>query len=111
MAFVEEAGTDRDGHPRAIFDIKQYEKTPSIRKYIRSTQRLLYGQYSHTGAQRQYASQLLSSAGKKDGLYWNKGDRQPTNPVSSTVATASDEGYTVERRNAEIPTTAITLCF
>ena len=45
----------------------------------------------------------FSTPGEKNGLYWEKGNLQSTRPLSRAVATASDEGYTVERLEAGSP--------
>ena len=47
----------------------------------------------------EYAIKLLSSPGKKDGLYWEVvGDEQPS-PLGPLVTFAADEGYTRQKGN------------
>ncbi len=41
----------------------------------------------------QYAQRIFSSAGKKDGLYWENPDGTPGGPIGQTVAHAIHEGY------------------
>jgi hypothetical protein len=44
----------------------------------------------------QYAQQIFSSPGKKDGLYWKNPDGTPGGPVGDTVARAIAEGYSAK---------------
>jgi hypothetical protein len=41
----------------------------------------------------EYAQRLASSPGKKDGLYWETGDDEPSSPLGPLVAEAQAEGY------------------
>jgi len=41
----------------------------------------------------QYAQKLISTPGKKDGLYWKNDDGTHGGPISETVARAIEEGY------------------
>ena len=41
----------------------------------------------------QYARRLLSSPGKKDGLYWPAADGEPESPLGPLVANARAQGY------------------
>jgi len=40
-----------------------------------------------------YATKLMSSAGKKDGLYWPTEEGQPQSPLGDAVAEAQSQGY------------------
>jgi hypothetical protein len=42
----------------------------------------------------QYAQRIISTPGKRDGLYWKNEDGTPGGPVSEAVARAIEEGYT-----------------
>jgi len=42
----------------------------------------------------QYAQKIISTPGKRDGLYWKNADGTPGGPISEPVARAIDEGYT-----------------
>lgn len=42
----------------------------------------------------QYAQRIISTPGKRDGLYWVNPDGTPGGPVSEAVAKAIEEGYT-----------------
>jgi hypothetical protein len=44
-----------------------------------------------------YADRLLSSPGKRDGLYWAPEPGQPESPLGPAVGGARQEGYTLER--------------
>jgi hypothetical protein len=48
----------------------------------------------------QYAQKLISSPGKKDGLYWQNADGSPGGPISEAIARAIEEGYSFDRRSA-----------
>ncbi|NTU60129.1 MAG: DUF2950 domain-containing protein [Deltaproteobacteria bacterium] len=41
----------------------------------------------------QYAQKIISTPGKKDGLYWENADGTPGGPVSRAIAHAIEEGY------------------
>lgn len=43
----------------------------------------------------QYAQKILSTSGKKDGLYWENEDGTPGGPISKAVAQAIAEGYSM----------------
>jgi hypothetical protein len=47
---------------------------------------------SYTGTS-QYAQRIISTPGKKDGLYWRNQDGSPGGPVSEAIAKAIEEGY------------------
>ena len=44
-----------------------------------------------------YADRLLSSPGKRDGLYWKSGQGQPDSPMGPAVSGAMGQGYTLKR--------------
>ena len=44
-----------------------------------------------------YADRLLSTQGKRDGLYWNSGPGEPESPMGPAVAGAVGKGYTLQR--------------
>lgn len=48
----------------------------------------------------QYAQRIISSPGKRDGLYWRNPDGSPGGPVSEGVAKAIEEGYSTDVRSA-----------
>jgi len=41
----------------------------------------------------QYAQKIISTPGKRDGLYWQNEDGTPGGPISQAVARAIEEGY------------------
>ena len=49
----------------------------------------------------EYARKIISSEGKKDGLYWPSGD----SPVAAGFAKAVAEGYAASSRNRQNPIT------
>lgn len=52
----------------------------------------------YTGA-AQYAQRIISSPGKRDGLYWQNADGTPGGPISEAVARAIEEGYSPSVRS------------
>jgi Protein of unknown function (DUF2950) len=44
-----------------------------------------------------YADRLLSSPGKRDGLYWQSGPGEPESPMGPAVSGAIRQGYTLKR--------------
>lgn len=59
-----------------------------------------YATTDRDGKGVQYARRLLSSNGKKDGLYWPVTDGEPESPFGPLVANARAEGYK-KRRDGE----------
>jgi len=51
---------------------------------------------------RQYAQHIVSSPGKKDGLYWPAASGEAASPASEVFARMSAEGYTEERGKPKI---------
>jgi hypothetical protein len=56
--------------------------------------------------QHVYAQHIVSSPGKKDGLYWPTAEREEPSPLGDLAAQASAEGYTRSARGRS-PITAI----
>jgi hypothetical protein len=48
-----------------------------------------------SGGMEQYARRIVSSPGKKDGLYWPSAENAPESPLGEAVATATRQGYRV----------------
>jgi hypothetical protein len=44
----------------------------------------------------QYAQRIISTPGKKDGLYWVKPDGTPGGPITAGIARAIQEGYSTQ---------------
>jgi hypothetical protein len=51
---------------------------------------------------RQYAQRIVSSQGKKDGLYWPVATGEPQSPAGELLARMSAEGYTEEKGKPKI---------
>ncbi len=47
----------------------------------------------------QYAQKIISTPGKRDGLYWKNEDGTPGGPVSEAVARAIQEGYSPDNKS------------
>lgn len=63
---------------------------------IVSAQRNFFESQGTEGKPHQYAQRLLSSPGKRDGLYWEKVEGAPASPLGSAIATASAQGYSLK---------------
>jgi hypothetical protein len=48
----------------------------------------------------QYAQKIISTPGKRDGLFWHKPDGSLGGPISESIARAIDEGYNVDVKGA-----------
>jgi hypothetical protein len=55
----------------------------------------------HDGSrQHQYAQRIISTPGKRDGLYWKNSDGSDGGPISEAVARAIAEGYNADTASA-----------
>jgi hypothetical protein len=52
-----------------------------------------YAETDRDGKGPQYAQRLLSSDGKRDGLYWPAAENEPASPFGPLIAEAQTEGY------------------
>lgn len=55
------------------------------------------------GRRHQYAKRFFSSPGKRDGLYWDDVNAQAPSPLGAAVASASAEGFSVDKLKASRP--------
>ena len=61
---------------------------------IRSCQELVAAQKEyHSMQNNEYAPQIYSDEGKRNGLYWKVADGEPQSPIGPRVAEAVAEGY------------------
>ncbi|HUO03757.1 MAG TPA: DUF2950 domain-containing protein [Candidatus Binataceae bacterium] len=60
---------------------------------------IAYYNQAHDGATHQYAEKLISTPGKKDGLYWKSADGAEISPIGPLIAIASKEGYRAAGRH------------
>jgi hypothetical protein len=55
-----------------------------------------YAEQDRTGSGfKTYARRIISSEGKKDGLYWPAKDGEPESPIGEIAAAASAQGYKI----------------
>ncbi|HKE24451.1 MAG TPA: DUF2950 domain-containing protein [Bryobacteraceae bacterium] len=54
-------------------------------------------EYAETSEGHQYAQHIISTPGKKDGLYWTNPDGSPGGPLATVIAKALQEGYSVTK--------------
>jgi hypothetical protein len=52
-----------------------------------------YASEVHDSGVNQYAQKIISTPGKRDGLYWQNADGTPGGPIGEAVARAIQEGY------------------
>jgi hypothetical protein len=63
------------------------------------------GQYEYASKDRdgggvlQYAGKLVSTTGKKDGLYWEAASKEEASPLGPLFARATEEGYPIKKKN------------
>jgi hypothetical protein len=55
-------------------------------------------EYAENSEDHQYAQRIISTPGKKDGLYWKDADGTAGGPIADTVAKAIEEGYSPSKR-------------
>jgi hypothetical protein len=48
-----------------------------------------------SGGAPEYARKILSSPGRRDGLYWVTADHEPPSPLGHLIAEATEQGYVV----------------
>jgi hypothetical protein len=70
---------------------------------IRVCQELVAAQKEYYAEQHEYAQQIFSDEGQKNGLYWKAGDGQQQSPIGPLVAMAVTEGYRPENGGASRP--------
>ncbi len=57
-----------------------------------------YASDQHDGSGvNQYAQKIISTPGKRDGLFWKNADGTPGGPISEAVAHALEEGYSTDK--------------
>lgn len=71
----------------------------TCRSYVQA-QREYKGKDRDGDGVREYAQRAVSSAGKKDGLYWPASDKDEQSPFGPLAAEAAQEGY---RKKGEAP--------
>jgi Protein of unknown function (DUF2950) len=54
-------------------------------------------QYAADSPDHEYAQRIISTPGKKDGLYWENPDGSPGGPIAKIVAKAIAEGYSTTK--------------
>lgn len=57
-------------------------------------------EYAETSEGHQYAQRIISTPGKKDGLYWKNPDGSAGGPLADTIAKAIEEGYSMTKPTA-----------
>ncbi len=70
---------------------------------IRVCQELVAAQKEYYAEQHEYAQEIFSDEGQKNGLYWKAGDGQQQSPIGPLVAMAVSEGYRPQSGGPSIP--------
>ncbi len=61
-----------------------------------------YRQVDHNGdGVMEFARTIISSEGKRDGLYWDSEPGEPESPIGDFVARASADGYSIDGEDSE----------
>lgn len=94
-----------------FFDTEAGKEELLCRRVGRNELNVIEVLHSYSDAQREYASKdrdndgvlefaqrLISSAGKKDGLYWDAKEGEEESPFGPLIAKASEEGYKGQSR-------------
>ncbi len=71
-----------------------------LRAYVRVQSRFRQTDFDDDGVM-EFAASILSTPGKRDGLYWPPEDGAPESPVGDAVAEAAAEGYVVDGQEQE----------
>jgi DUF2950 family protein len=74
----------------------------TCREYVDAQHEYAEADPNHTGYV-EYAQQFLSSAGKKDGLYWPAAAGEDESPLGPLMASARGEGYDPKNKKARTP--------
>ena len=89
-----------------LFDTQAGREEILNRRIGRNELHTIEVMHAYTDAQREYvclkrnggspafAQKFASSEGKKDGLYWEVGEREEESPFGPLIARATEEGYT-----------------
>ena len=64
---------------------------------------LVDAQQEYAADKGQFAENILSDAGKQNGLYWPAAPGQPESPIGPLVASAAVEGYMPDVNGAPVP--------
>jgi hypothetical protein len=72
----------------------------TIRAYVDAQREYASQDHDGSGVQK-YAQRLVSSPGKKDGLYWQSDSDEELSPLGPLVAFAQGEGYNPELREQD----------
>jgi len=94
------------------FDTKEGKEEILCRRIGRNELNVMDVLHAYTDAQREYAAgdrdnngvlefaqKLISSKGKKDGLYWEVKEGEKESPFGPLIAKAADEGYAGKIKN------------
>lgn len=71
-----------------------------LRAYARVQSRFRQSDYDDDGVM-EFAASILSTPGKRDGLYWPPEDGAPDSPIGDAVAEAAAEGYVLDGQEQE----------
>jgi hypothetical protein len=100
---------------RWSFDTKEGKEEILCRRIGRNELNVMDVLHAYTDAQREYASRdpnndgvkefaqkLISSKGKKDGLYWEVKEGEKESPFGPLIAKAAKEGYEGKQKNIKL---------
>lgn len=89
----------KQGHDEILFrriGANELDAIQICRGFVEAQKQYASEIHDNSGV-NQYAQKLISSPGKRDGLYWTNTDGTPGGPISEPVARAIEEGYSPDK--------------
>src|SRR6266576_6659908 len=85
----------KQGHDEILFrriGANELDAIQICRGFVEAQKEYASAVHDQSGV-NQYAQKIISTPGKRDGLYWQNQDGTPGGPMSDAVARAIEEGY------------------
>jgi len=89
----------KQGHNEILFrriGSNELDAIQICRGYVEAQKKYASEIHDDSGV-NQYAQRIISTPGKRDGLYWENQDGTPGGPISEAVARAIAEGYSPDK--------------
>jgi DUF2950 family protein len=89
----------KQGHDEILFrriGANELDAIQICRGFVEAQKEYASATHDDSGV-NQYAQKLISTPGKRDGLYWQNQDGTPGGPISEAVARAIAEGYSPDK--------------
>jgi Protein of unknown function (DUF2950) len=91
----------KQGHDEILFrriGANELDAIQVCRGFVEAQKEYASATHDDSGV-NQYAQKIISTPGKRDGLYWQNEDGTPGGPISEPVARAIAEGYSPSQRS------------